>query len=121
MYCPECGADYWEGFTQCDECRVALQIEPPQEASRITFVPVLRSGNSVELAIAKSLLEQADIPYYAQGEALQDLFGLGCMGSGFNPLVGPVALQVDAVHLAEARQLLIRFIEPPPPILKVHS
>ncbi|NKB68393.1 MAG: hypothetical protein GKR89_15125 [Candidatus Latescibacteria bacterium] len=121
MFCPQCGAAYYEGFSRCDECRAPLQAEPPPHAQRITFVPVLRSGNAVELAIAKSLLEQAEIPYYAQGEALQNLFGLGCMGSGFNPLVGPVTLQVDTVHLQQARDLLIRFIEPPRPVLKVHS
>ena len=28
-WCPECGVEYREGFTQCSECRVGLVEKPP--------------------------------------------------------------------------------------------
>jgi len=68
-------------------------------------VTVLATGDLALLAVAKSLLEEADIPFFAKGEAVQDLFGLGRL-AGFNPAVGPVELQVSAENADEARALL---------------
>ena len=65
------------------------------------------SSENGSIAVTKSVLESAGIPYFAKGEGLQSLFGLGVLGTGFNPLVGPVQIQVpgerqkDAVHFLE--------------------
>ena len=69
-------------------------------------VTVLETSDQGLIAIAKSLLEEADIPCFAKGEGLQDLFGWGRMGTGFNVITGPVALQVPASNADEARALL---------------
>jgi len=69
-------------------------------------VTVLRSGDSAMLAVAKSLLDAANIPYYAKGEGVQDLFAWGRFGTGFNPVVGPVELQVAAEDAERAAKLL---------------
>ena len=58
------------------------------------------------LAVAKSLLDAANIPYYAKGEGVQDLFAWGRFGTGFNPVVGPVELQVAAEDAERAAKLL---------------
>ena len=29
MYCPDCGAEYVPGVTECADCGTALQAEPP--------------------------------------------------------------------------------------------
>jgi len=68
-------------------------------------VTVLATGDPALLAVAKSLLEEADIPFYAKGEGEQDLVGGGRLG-GFNPAVGPVELQVPPENADEARALL---------------
>jgi hypothetical protein len=69
-------------------------------------VTVLETGDQALLAVAKSLLESASIPYYAKGEAMQDLFAWGRFGTGFNPFVGPVRLQVAPEDAEEAAALL---------------
>lgn len=76
-------------------------------------VTVLATGDPALLAVAKSLLEEADIDFFAKGEAIQDLVGLGRL-AGFNPAVGPVELQVAPEHADEARALLRELTEIPP-------
>ena len=56
--------------------------------------------------IVKSLLEEAGIRYYAKDEGIQHLFGGGTFGTGFNPLTGPIQIQVSKDDLAEALELL---------------
>lgn len=70
------------------------------------FVTVLTTGNQVTVAIAKSILEGAGITYVIKNENLQDLFALGRLGTGFNPLVGPMEIQVHADSIEEAVDLL---------------
>ncbi len=69
-------------------------------------VTVLESSDPALLAAAKSLLDQADIPFFAKGEAVQDLSGLRRM-FGFDPIGGPVELQVSVDNAARARTVLI--------------
>ena len=37
---------------------------------------------------------EASISYLKKGDAVQDLFALGRFGTGFNPVTGPIVLQV---------------------------
>ena len=68
-------------------------------------VTVLSTGDPALLAVAKSLLEEAGIPFFAKGEAIQDLVGLGRL-AGFNPAVGAVELQVRPEDAEDARARL---------------
>ena len=109
MFCPECGAEYQEGIVKCSDCDVALVAtapEPaePDQAEWVDLVTVLASSDPALLAVAKSLLEADGIPFTAQGEGLQDLFGLGRVG-GFNAVTGPVELQVPRASAEAARRL----------------
>jgi hypothetical protein len=70
-------------------------------------VTVLESGDPALLAVAKSLLEDAGIQFFAKGEGVQDLFAAGRVGTGFNPFVGPIELQVAAEDAAEANAILL--------------
>ncbi len=56
------------------------------------------------MAVAKSLLQSAEIPYVVEGDAIQDLFGIGRLS--FNPLVGPAAIRVASQDADDARTLL---------------
>ena len=110
MYCPKCGAEYVAGFSRCSDCDLPLvEAEPhrplaPHEHREL--VTVFASGDSGLMAIAKSLLRSADVPFLVQGELVQDLFGIGRVVGGFNPITGPMRLRVRADDAADARLLL---------------
>ena len=70
------------------------------------FVKALELSDPGLLALAKSLLEQAEIPYFVRGERAQHLIGWGQLGTGFNIVVGPAAIVVEASRLEDARELL---------------
>lgn len=70
------------------------------------FVTILRTGNQGQIAIAKSLLDEAGIPYLAKSEGVQDLFGAGRLGGGYNYITGPVEIQVRTSDESEALDLL---------------
>lgn len=110
MFCPECGAEYREGFLRCVDCEVDLVEEPPQvepaEESAEHYVAVLRAGDPALLLMAKSLLQDAGIAFNVKGEGLQDLFAAGRLGNGFSPVAGPAEIQVSSADEEAAREVL---------------
>jgi len=62
-------------------------------------VTVLKARTQSQIAMAKSILDAAAIPYVVQGEALQQLWGIN-MATGF------VEIQVPEGVAQEARDLL---------------
>jgi hypothetical protein len=70
MFCPECKAEYREGFKKCSDCNVDLveQLPPEQAEKFIEYVEVLRTSNPSDIALIKSILDSEDIIYYLQGE-----------------------------------------------------
>ena len=109
MYCPTCRMEYEAWVSECSDCGVALVPELPAEEAPeyVELVTVLATGNPALIAIAKSLLDEAEIRYFVKGEGLQDLFAAGRIGAGFNPIIGPVEIQVDRHDAAEAKALLV--------------
>ena len=108
MFCPECRSEFREGFTTCVECEVPLVSElPPEEDEHRgeSLVTVYGVGDPGDLALAKSLLDDAGIPHFELGEGIQDLFGMGRLG-GFSIVAGPVQIQVPESRAEEARELL---------------
>ena len=109
MYCPECGGEYREGFTHCADCDVDLvEALPtsPEEDPDTELVTVLEAGDPAELALAESLLRESGIPFFKKGDQLQNLFAMGTLGFGFNPVAGPAVLQVAEEHAEAAEQIL---------------
>jgi hypothetical protein len=108
MFCPSCGSEYREGFSSCADCEVAL-VDAPVLASHPDpgdVETVFATGDPVLLVTAKSLLGEAGIPYLTRGEGIQDLFGMGRLGTGYSILTGPVEIQVGARRAQEAADLL---------------
>lgn len=70
------------------------------------LVTIFETGNEAIVAVVKSLLDEAQIKYLAQGDGVQDLFGVGVIGTGFNPITGPVVFQVMPEDAEYARELL---------------
>jgi hypothetical protein len=69
-------------------------------------VTVFESGNPALIAVVKSILDDAEILHSIQGENVQNLFGFGSIGTGFNLLTGPIRVQVMPKDAEEARVLL---------------
>jgi len=69
-------------------------------------VVVMETGNAVVVALARSLLSEANIPFATTGEGLQDILGGGRFGLNFNPVSGPVRFLVPPGFEEEARGVL---------------
>jgi hypothetical protein len=75
MFCPNCRAEYREGFTRCADCDVPLTAGLPPEPrpsddvdETATLVEVYSTFNEAEIALIKSILEGEEIIYDFQGE-----------------------------------------------------
>jgi hypothetical protein len=101
MFCPKCGDEYRDGFTVCAECRVPLagSLATEPQHRDVALVTVMSGRDESKLAVAKSLLTAAQIPFVARGESLVHL---GFISGG----VGPLTLQVSADDLVAASELL---------------
>ncbi len=75
------------------------------------IVTVYETGNAALIAMAKSLLDGAGIRYIVKGENLQNLFGGGVIGTGYNLVVGPAQIQVQREDQAAALKLLAELEE----------
>lgn len=75
MFCPNCHYEYVLGVIKCPDCGADLVYalppkphEPPQgHEPQSGYVPVYKSNNLPNIAIAKSLLEDAEIEYISRG------------------------------------------------------
>ena len=70
------------------------------------LVTVFKTGHEGIIALVKSILDEAKIQYLAKGEGVQDLFGVGVLGTGFNPITGPVEFRVMPEDVEYAKELL---------------
>ena len=70
------------------------------------LVTVYETGNEAVVAVIKSILDEAEIRYMAKGDGVQDLFGVGVLGTGFNPITGPVQFRVMPEDEEYAKELL---------------
>lgn len=70
------------------------------------LVSVYKTGNQAIIAVVKSILDEAEIKYMAMGDNLQNLFGLGTIGTGYNILTGPVDFRVMPEDEEYAKELL---------------
>ncbi len=78
MYCPNCKAEYREGFTSCSDCHIKLVKELPEELKEleeqndsneyIDFKPALSTNNPSDTMLIKSILDKENIKYYFKGE-----------------------------------------------------
>jgi len=108
MFCPKCRAEYREGISVCATCHVSLVNTLPDspEPEGLKIVTVYKTGNPAIIAFIKSLLEGDGIRFFVKGENIQDLYGAGRFGTGFNPIFGPVEIQVDEKDSERATELL---------------
>jgi hypothetical protein len=98
MFCPQCQSEYLLGITECADCRVPLvTVLPPEpDHSEGSYVRVLSTYNAADIAIVKSLLDDAEIDYYFDGESFNEV----------SPLIQPAVLFVIAEQEDDAREAL---------------
>ena len=110
MICPQCNAEYREGFTRCADCDVELVAPPPpppeDHRGEIELVKVYEAGNPALLPIVESLLADGNIDFSTTSEGLQDFFAGGRIGGGYNIAIGPVMFYVRREDEADARAIL---------------
>jgi hypothetical protein len=79
MFCPKCRYEYEIGLTECPDCGIPLvaELPPEDEPEYVDLVTVLTTADAGVAIIAKSLLDEAGIKYYAKGESTRSLFAAG--------------------------------------------
>ncbi len=115
MFCPICGDEYQAGFDRCSDCDVALVPEKPavpEVPEPGDLVTVLETGSQSLVAVVGSILDGAGIPHIARNDRLQNLFGWGSIGTGFNLVTGVIRIQVPPDREQEARALLTELPDP---------
>ena len=112
MYCPQCGTSYRDGFTECSDCHIRLVKGEAPDDRRVEFDPnldlvvVLETNDPIQLALAKGVLEEAEIPFYVLGRIATLITDV----DGF--LHKWVKLQVPRNRETEARELLEEVLQP---------
>lgn len=112
MFCPKCKYEYVPGIKVCSTCGAELVEELSEENSnKVTelvytkLVTVYVTNDLGKLAVAKSLLESAGIPYFAKGEQITNLFGCGNIGS-FNAITRSIEIQVPQDEVENCKEVL---------------
>lgn len=107
MFCPECEAEYREGYYECSDCGVKLVDSLPVVDHGEPTVGVFRTADASLLPVVESVLRARGIPFSVQGEeASGGLFPLGSVGgTADNRRLGAV-LRVPESLAEEAKALL---------------
>jgi hypothetical protein len=117
MFCPKCKSEYVDGMVECADCHIPLVTKLPKENKKghdeLKLVPIYATGDPGIIALIKSILESAGIPYFVKGEETQNLFGLGSLGLGYNNILGPLEVWVREEEKEAAAELLSELEETP--------
>ncbi len=106
MFCPQCGAEYREGVSECWDCQVALVPEALQPPAGGDFVEVFRTADASLLPVVKSVLDGAAVPHLVQGDEAHGLYPFGSVGGGGDRRLLGAAVLVPAAEADAARALL---------------
>ncbi len=111
MVCPNCGVPYAQTSapvnatkTVCQICK--SEVKDTENSYSCRFVTVYVPRNESEHLAAQALLESAHIDFFSKNFTVQNLFGAGQIGTGFNIVTGPIQIQVPEEDADEARELL---------------
>ncbi|MBN1971457.1 MAG: hypothetical protein JXR48_01250 [Candidatus Delongbacteria bacterium] len=74
------------------------------------YIPVYSPLSEADYIVFISKLESMGIHFLVSNENIQNLFGVGIIGAGYNPLVGPIIIMVKEEDV-EAVQEVLKVIE----------
>ncbi|MCX6170829.1 MAG: hypothetical protein NTX65_15925 [Ignavibacteriales bacterium] len=106
--CPNCSSkielsdiERSSGKFHCPECEsfIDLSVNPPKILNRQNYLEFVSSLNQGDIALIKSILDDALIDYYVFGENFLSV----------DPLIQPAKFYVDGSQLEEAKELLKDF------------
>lgn len=108
IYCPQCRAEYREGFLQCSECNVPLTRRLEDEAAD-RLVALTREMSFELVSELLDQLEKRDIPYVIQaGTALPLLDDEAAEIT--EPQPWEARVWITASHERTAREILERLL-----------
>ena len=100
MFCPKCRTEYKNGITVCADCDVPL-VDALPEKEELPPEPPYKAYeglySSAEIAVIKSILDDAGIDYYFKGERFQTIH---------IPLVDPAILMIREDQYEDALKIL---------------
>ena len=107
-HCPECNVEYIDTAIRCSDCDVELALGPPipsipEEHPDPKIETVYATRNPTLVALAKSLLEDAEIESFIKSYGIP---GLANIGGGLNCVTGPMEFVVAGKDAPTARELL---------------
>ena len=117
MYCPQCGVEYRDGFSECSDCQVPLlpgvepaavpvDLEPDMES-----VLILDTNDPFAFGLAKGALTEAGIPFSVMN-------GITTLMNEVDPSLQKwQGLQVARDCEVQARELLAEILAPQPQLL----
>jgi hypothetical protein len=112
MTCPFCGSAMVAARPESPFPEVEGIIEKPPVADDEAMEPIIEATDLTEVAIIKSILEGAQVPFITQGENPFSAFrGAFAGGSIFNPRARGVVFTVPERMADEARALLEELVE----------
>lgn len=82
MFCPECESEYKDEILFCEDCRVSLIFELPEDVSleEIKWVPLDTLSGDIYAEMVKESLENAQIPCFIKTDFMISAYGV--KGSG---------------------------------------
>lgn len=85
MFCPKCGYEYKDGFTECSDCKIPLVKKAFAEniQENVEYKEVTSSLRQDEVSIIKSILNATEIKYVIHGESFGTMYNI----SGTNRLM----------------------------------
>lgn len=112
LICPHCRTelelneeDEGKSSIVCPACNEVITPEdlPPIYTELVT---VYTPADEAEHLLVQSVLEEAGIRYHSKNALVQNLFGWGTIGTGYNVATGPIAVQVHEQDAERATNVL---------------
>ena len=101
MFCPNCHAEYREGFTRCPDCETDLvhEIREPDHKLEKDFIELFSTMNLADIAAIRSVFDARGIVYEVIGEH----FNL------MRPLLEPVRFCIREDQVPVVKEILTDF------------
>ncbi len=101
MFCPNCKAEYQQGYTRCSDCDVPLVDTLPEESHGevdpdARFIKLFETNDQTDISVVKSILDGAGIRYFFQNDLMSVIY----------PFIQPAALMVLEEDVARTVDLL---------------